>query len=301
MSPRPSASITASQTTCPPQRCTRPRPVARGFVPALVAAAVLAPVPGVAAEALPLLDRFNLSTGVFAVDSTLSGRWDAGPAALGTRFDFRRDLGFDGRSRTPFHEVGVGLGQARRLQVEAFGFATSDDGRRVLARSLDIGGDTYAAGADVSATLDTTTRGASASWFLHATPASAAGVGLGVVDYRLRGQVSGEVEVEGDTTRLRSRFDEAAWAPMLRAEYVRRLGARGRLNAAAAYLRADRDDVSGRLFDAHVQLDYFPWPHVGLSLRYRYNVVDLDLERASFNGVLHLRRRGPQLLATLRF
>ena len=30
-------------------------------------------------------------------------------------------------------------------------------------------------------------------------------------------------------------------------------------------------------------------------------LVDLDLERASFNGVLHLRRRGPQLLATLRF
>lgn len=271
---------------------------------ALVAMLALA-VPGVGQAAedaqLPVLDRFRLSAGIFSANHELAGRWDSGSGRIGTPFDFQRDLGFSPRLRTPFWMLGAGLGRERQWQVDLFHFETDDDGSRTLERPFELGDDSYQAGARFTGSLDTTMSGASLSWFFHRRPASAFGVGLGVIDYRLRSQLHATITVEDRVVDVSSGFDEQAWAPMLRGEYVRRLGERWRMAAAAAYISANLDNVSGHVLDAHVRFDYFPTERLGLTLRYAHNVIDVNLHRDSYEGKVHLHSHGPQLFTTLRF
>src|SRR5690606_23849127 len=119
--------------------------------------------------------------------------------------------------------------------------------------------------------------GASRSWFVHRRPASALGVGLGVIDHRRRAQLPGPITVGDRIVDVSSGFDEQAWAPMLRGEYVRRLGERWRVAASAAYISADLDNVSGHVLDAQVRFDYVPTERLGLTLRYAHNVIDVNL------------------------
>ena len=55
----------------------------------------------------------------------------------------------------------------------------------------------------------------------------------GVIDYRLRAQLDATIAVEDRIVEVSSGFDQQAWAPMLRGEYVRRLGDRWRMPASA--------------------------------------------------------------------
>ncbi len=278
-----------------------PRPSAT--LPLLAALALAVPGAGHAAEEapLPVLDRFRLSAGVFSVNHELAGRWDSGSGRLGTPFDFQRDLGFSPRLRTPFWILGAGFGRERQWQVDLFHFETDDDASRTLERTFELGDDSYQAGARFTGSLDTTMSGASLSWFFHRAPASAFGVGLGVIDYRLRSQLDATIAVQDRIVEVSSGFDEQAWAPMLRGEYVRRLGDRWRMAATAAYISADLDNVSGRVLDAHVRFDYFPTERIGLTLRYALNSVDVNLHRDSYEGKVRLHSHGPQLFTTLRF
>lgn len=269
----------------------------------LVALALAVPGAGHAAEGapLPVLDGFRLSAGIFSVNHKLAGRWDSGSGAVGTPFDFQRDLGFNPRLRTPFWMIGAGLGRERQWQVELFHFETDDDGGRTLERPFELGDGSYQAGAALTGSLGTTMSGASLSWFFRRRPASAFGLGLGVIDYRLRSRLDATITVQDRLVEVSSSFDEQAWAPMLRGEYVRRLGDRWRVAASAAYISADLDNVSGHVLDAHLRFDYFPTDRIGLTLRYAHNVVDVNLHRDSYDGNIHLHSHGPQLFTTLRF
>lgn len=73
------------------------------------------------------------------------------------------------------------------------------------------------------------------------------------------------------------------------------------MDAALAYTRKGSGNVTGEALDAQVELEYFPWEHLGFSLRYNYNDVDLDFGRTRFDGNINLNNRGPQLLGTFRF
>lgn len=278
---------------------------APGKPPVLAAAtiaAALAPLwTASASEPVPLLDRFNLAVGVYAANSDLSGRWDSRSGRRGTPFSFRRDLGFDGKVRVPFWQAGLGLGAQRRLRIDLFHFALEDDGSRRLERVFELGDDTYSAGALLDASLDTEYTGAALSWYVRHTAVSAAAIGVGVVDYRVRAELSAEVIVAGSSTVVGSAFDEQAWAPMVRGAYTRRLGDHWRMHLVAAYISADLDNVGGHVSDAHVEFDWFPHERVGLALRYTFNEVDVDLDRRSYSGNIRLRSHGPQLFAKLRF
>ena len=275
----------------------------RATLALLAMLALAVPGAGRAAEQapLPVLDRFRLSAGLFSANHELSGRWDSRSGRIGTPFDFQRDLGFSPRVRTPFWMLGAGFGGERQWQVNLFHFETDDDASRTLEHSLDLGDDSYQAGARFTGSLDTTVSGASLSWFFHRTPASASGAGLGVIDYRLRSQLRATITSQGRVIDVGSGFDEQAWAPMLRGEYVRRLGDRWRMAAAVSYVSADLDNVSGRVIDAYLRLDYFPTARLGLTLRYAHNIIDVDLHRDSYDGTVHLHSHGPQLFTTLRF
>lgn len=60
----------------------------------------------------------------------------------------------------------------------------------------------------------------------------------------------------------------------------------------AAQARKNSGNVTGDALDAQVERAYFPWQRFGFSLRYNHHDVDLDFERARFDGNVNLNIRG---------
>lgn len=265
----------------------------------LLAIALSAPV--AAQDRLPPIDRFDLGVGLYAADHDLDTRWDASDGSRGARVDFQRDLGFADRQDALAWRIGGSLGTARRHTFDAFGYDYDDTSMRVLDRMLEIGDNVYPVDASFEGRLDLDITGVAYTWmFLH-DGRQAAGIGLGAMRYDIRADLDASATLAGTPAAYANDLSEDAWAPMLRVEYVRSLSMRWRWGAALAYTRKKGGAVSGDAFDAQVALDYLPWRHLGFSLRYNYNNVDLDLRRTRFDGNIHLNNRGPQLLTLFRF
>lgn len=250
-----------------------------------------------ARERLPVLDRYQLAAGVYASRNGLSGHWDSNEHVVGTAFSFQRDLGFDGRENLLFWSGGVGFGPERQYRVDLSGYAHSADSAFVLERDFLINGEVFPAQAQFTGSLDIRTRKASFSWFFHRSEASAFGAGIGVVEYHLRSRL---VATLGETA-VRARLDERVWAPMIRAEYRRALGERWRVGTGLSWIGKGSGGTTGHAVDAYVGVEYFPREHLGLSLRYGYNNVDVDLQRVRYDGNVDLDTRGPQLLVMFRY
>jgi hypothetical protein len=254
-----------------------------------------------AQDALPAVDRFYLGAGRYGADHDLDTRWDASDGSMGTHVNFQRDLGFVDRQDALVWNIGGSLGGERRHKLDAFGYDYDDASTRVLDRTLQIGDNRYPVDAAFAGKLDLKITGVSYTWFFHHDGQRAFGVGLGAMRYDVDADLDATATVAGAPVAYANTLSEDAWAPMLRAEYAHALSPHWRWGASLAYTKKTGGHVTGDARDVQVRLEYFPWRRVGLSLRYNYNDVDLDFERARFDGNLNLNNRGPQLLALLRF
>lgn len=252
-------------------------------------------------DGIPALDRAQVAVGAYGSSNGLSGRWDSSTGEHGTDFDFQRHLGFDPDQRTWFWSAGFAAGAARQFRFDAFGHRHSADSIRTLDQDLLIDGELFPAAARFDGGLQVSIQGASFTWFFHRTAASALGLGLGAVEYGVESDLVASVSAPGAGRTVSKRIDQDVVAPLLRGEYVRVLGPRWRAGVALAWIGYGSGNTTGHVVDAHARLEYFPIANAGISLRYAYNVVDVELERASYDGTVRLERQGPQLLATFRF
>lgn len=265
------------------------------LVPAVLAASASS---GVLAEPIPTLDAFRIAVGGYHSDYDISVRSDRG-TIRGTDVSFRRDLGLGDRDTAVTWEAATTL--FNRHQFKAFGHHYSADGQRRLTRDLQIGDEDFPVDADFNGDLRIGVHGASYTWFFHDTGSNAFGIGIGALRYDLRASLNAQALIDEIPVTIRGRISEYAWAPMLRAEYIQLLGHSWRLHADLAAVRKPSGSVTGNAIDASVGLDWFPWRNLGLSARYRYNDIDLDLDKTRFSGNIDVRTHGPQLLAALRF
>ena len=254
-----------------------------------------------AQDYLAPVDRFYLGLGRYLSGNDLDTRWNATDGSAGTRINFQRDLGFVEHEGALFWNVGGSLGQHRQHKFDAFGYDYDDDSTRVLARELNVGDNAYPVSAGFDGTLDVKISGLSYTWFFNRSDQHAFGAGIGAVRYDPSFDMAAMVSGEGGGATLENQASEAAWAPLLRVEYVRSLSRHWRWGAALSYVQASGGNASGHAVDAQVEVEYFPWQHVGFSLRYNYNDVALDFQRPRFDGKVELQNRGPQLVAMLRF
>jgi hypothetical protein len=185
--------------------------------------------------------------------------------------------------------------------LSAFGFGYDSSGVKVLAEDFDIGDTGFPEGAAFAGDMDVKLTGLAYTWLFHHSEESAAGIGIGAVQYDVSADLAAVALLEGEMIGYEERFSEDAWAPMLRAEYMRSLAAHWRVGADVSYVRKSRGAVSGDAIDVNLRVEYFPWKHFGFSLRYNYNDIDLDFRRSRFDAEIDLKSRGPQLVATYRF
>jgi len=264
----------------------------------LAAAGVAWGMPDVALAVEPV-DRIKISAGSYVIDHDVDLRWDSPDAGTGSNVNFHRDLGFDDSRSDLFWSVDGVVGGRHKLS--AFGYGYDSGGQRVLDRDLMIDDSRFPVDAAFSGDMDVSIAGAAYTWLFHRNDRSAAGVGIGAVRYDVSADLAAALATGEGLVTAEERFDERAWAPMLRVEYHRSLGERWRMGGQVSYVRKPGGDTSGHAMDANVHLEYFPWQHVGFGLRYNYNDIDLDFDRRRFTGGLNLKNRGPQVAAILRF
>lgn len=256
------------------------------------------------ADEVTPLDRFWASAGVYDSDNDLDIRIDGEDDVQGSDVDFQRDFGFDEKERATTYDAGFTLANRHQFAVSGHRYSSSSEG--FLQTSLDIDDQDFVIDATFEGDLDIDIMSVGYTYFFHSNEKSAFGVGIGGVRYAIDAGLfaTGEVD-DGDggvaTVVGEVSKSESAWAPMLRAQYSHMLGEKWRLNAEIAGVKKSNGSVKGDAIDGSVSLDFFPWEHFGLSLRYNYNDVNLDYSKSSYRGRLDLKNQGPALLAIVRF
>jgi hypothetical protein len=251
------------------------------------------------ADPLPPLDRASLSFGPYDSHNRISGRWDAADGAIGSEFDVARDFGTAPRTQAWMREGTLRIGDALELRGFGYGYRGSGSGR--LASSFDFGGVRYAADAEYAGGFGVDIRGLAATWYFHQDDDSAFGAGLGLVRYAIDGSVSARARIDDREGRVANGFDEAATLPLLRIAGSIVLAPQLRAGAELAYVRKPSGTLTGHAADAALKLDWFPWTHAGVGLRWNFNRVDLGLAGRRYAGRLRVENRGPQVLLTLRW
>jgi hypothetical protein len=251
-----------------------------------------------AAESVAL-DRFYLAVGNYESRNEIHARWDSPTGIPGSDLDFQRDFGFRPDTRERLWELG-GM-PVRDHEFKAFGYDYRARGRRVLAGTFLIDDVEYRANGDFAGSIAFGIRGFSYTWYPSHNDDRAIGFGLGAVHHALTGYLAASADVNGASASVERRFTEDAWLPLLRVALAQRWSAHWRGGLELAYVRKPSGSVCGDARLAAIRLDYLPTRHLGLSLRYHLNAVDLDLNGRRFSGRLHVENRGPQLLAMLRW
>jgi hypothetical protein len=266
----------------------------------LALACIIVTAPAIAAAGpLPPLDRASLSFGPYDSRNQIRGRWDAADGALGSDFDVARDFGTRPRTREWMREGTLRLGD--RFELRGFGYGYRGSGSGRLASSFDFGGVRYNADAEYAGGFGVDIRGLAATWYFHHDDDSAFGAGLGLVRYAIDGNVSASARIDDREGRVANGFEEAATLPLLRIAGSVVLAPRVRAGAEIAYVRKPSGTLTGHAADAALKLDWFPWAHAGIGLRWNFNRVDLGLAGRRYAGRLRVENRGPQVLVTLRW
>lgn len=264
-----------------------------------IAIAVVALGISSSAIAIEPVDRFKVSVGSYVIDHDVDLRWDSPDIGAGSDVNFHRDLGFDDSKTDIFWSLDGVLGEHHK--ISAFGYNYNSEGQRLLDRNFSIDDSEFPVDAAFAGDMDVKMAGVAYTWLFHRNEQSAAGVGIGAVRYDVSADLAAALETGAGLVTVEERLNEDAWAPMLRVEYHHSLGERWRMGGQVSYVKKSGGDTSGDAVDVNVHLEYFPWDHFGLGLRYNYNDVDLDFDRSRFTGNLNLKNQGPQVVATLRF
>lgn len=275
----------------------------RTILAVALAAACLAPLAASSQELTPL-DRYWLGVGLYHSDNNLSIRVDGEDTVAGTNVNFQEDFGLGDEELAFVYDLGLTLG--RNHQIAVTGHRYSNHAKNTLDRDLDINDELYAVGAAFEGDMEVETTSVAYTWFLFRNNEHTAfGMGLGAVRYSLDLDLAATavVDVEGvpGTVDVGMEFNDAAWLPMVRAQYTRVINDQWRFNLELAGVRKGTGSVTGRAVDASVSVEYFPWEHFGFNLKYSYDDIRLDYEKANYRGKLDLINQGPQLMAVLRF
>jgi hypothetical protein len=261
-----------------------------GAVSAVRAGDAAQPPPALAS---PIIDHFALSALYLWGQVDTSGRIDAGTGAAGTSLDAERDLGVTRRAYQPRIELMFRLEERNRLRVDFFDLRRN--GAQPLARTLQIGDQTFAAGQTVQSTLEWRQMDLTYSYSLLRSARYELGAGLGVhlLEARAIAQLPG--------TPQRADYSQAGPFATLALDGTWLLAQRWALGARAQYLRLNVNSFSGLLEQFHADMQYRWRPNLAFGVSYDYSVDQVDVRHRDPSGILRLRIVGPELFVRVSY
>ena len=248
--------------------------------------------------------RFEITVGGQIADFQTDLKLDASATILGTPVDFERDIGFDESAGTVW--AGAVWRLSRRNHFE-FGWNRADRSvvRRQLQRDVRFGDETFQAGVDVNAFLDSWIIGGSYRFAIVSTPVMELGPLFGVLAINLSTGIdlSGFVSGAGDEASDEIERDAAVTAPAVLPGAFVSLRAHPRLTirARAGYISADFGNIDGQIFMAQGGADVRISRWLGVGGSYAYNRLSAGVDGNEFRGRLRYTFSGPQIYGLFAF
>ena len=249
--------------------------------------------------------RLNVLVGAQLAEFGTDVRLDASATVLGSTIDFERDLGFNESAGMVW--AGAVWRASRRNQVEVVWTRVERDVfRRQLPRAIRFGENTFEAGTEVEAFLDTWFIGASYRVAIVATPAVEIGPLIGLVAMNLStginlpGSASAPGgEAPGSTSRREATFTAPALVP---GAFVNvRAHPRVTIRARGGYVSADFGEIDGRFAHAQAGADLMLTRWLGVGGDYSFNELSVGVDGDDFRGDVRYSFNGPHVYAVLAF
>jgi hypothetical protein len=89
--------------------------------------------------------------------------------------------------------------------------------------------------------------------------------------------------------------------PNIGAWYWRSLSPRWLLTTHVDWFNASIGDYSGSLWNAGAGINFQAWEHVGFGLSYQYFKIDVDVDKANWQGNAELTQHGPFLAVSFNW
>lgn len=210
----------------------------------------------------------------------------------GTSFS-ASDVGLGDSSVTPNLELGLGM-PLFDFHAHLGWSQFSTDGSGTVSKSVNFGGQTYAAGQKVSSKAEITDLYLEACWAPIAL--DVAGFSLGIAAHQLDVTTSLSNSTVGKTE-----FSETAILPTLAVRaYVSPIDML-EVEAMVHGLSVPVGDASGTFVYGQVQAAYYPYTYIGVIAGYRYAMIDVEIESGHDKAKADVTLSGPYLGVAAQF
>ena len=246
--------------------------------------------------ASPVSDRFYMRLSYFQPTLTTQLRVDStgSTTADGTLLSAEEDLGLDDEANQARLEFDIRMGERNHVRVDYF--KLNRFAQTQLARPIEFGDFTFAAGDTFRSKLDWRMLSLTYSYSLLKSERFEAGLGLGIhiLEVKAEGLEPGTLNREGDS--------EVGAAPTVAANAAFRISKRWAITARGQTFKLEREnEFSGQLSDFHADIQYRWRKNFAVGLGYTRLITDVDIVDADQPFMFDMDASGPELFFRASF
>ncbi len=241
----------------------------------------------------PLLkDDFYLNIGVFFPDKDFKIQVDGEDPGSSIEFDEAFRVG--NREATAALDFRWRFGE--KWSVWGQYWEVSDSGSAVLEEDYQWEDVVFQAGTGASAGVGLDVARVFLGRSFSEGPQYEFGAGVGLHWMEISAFIEGQVLTNvGDTEFYRGEVSADAPLPNIGAWYFWSFSPNWALTTRVDWLSASIGDYSGGLWNASAGVNWAPFEHFGLGLRWSYFSLDVDIDKSDWRGSADLQQSGPVL------
>ena len=248
----------------------------------------------------PLDDKFNISLGVFFLDTDTTVRLDGEGGRIGTEVNFERDLGLKAGDR--FRIDGYWRFFDRH-KLRFLYFNSSAGNSRTISREIDFGDTTFPLNVNIRSDLDVEIIELAYEYsFLKRDNLELAGT-IGLHNLSVEAGLHADASSNGGLggIDLEEAADGDGPLPVLGLRGVWALNDHFYFDAQAQFFAIEIDKYDGSLQDYKISFNWQPFEHFGIGIGYNDFSTNVDVDDEYFNGKLRFDYNGPLLFLTGAF
>lgn len=268
------------------------------FIPILLALSAPAHAERFDGDTLAL-DRFSFSAGTFVSDIGASASADGSVENSGTTVDFDRDFDTSDGGSLDFLELSWRPFDRHELRLQYFDDTL--EGERRIDREIVFDDEVFPIGAEVRGALDVSVLDVAYTYWAFLNERTAFGISIGVVRVDAEASLAGELTVRDERVELDASVSEELPAPKVGLNFAHAFNEKFRLTADVGTFEKSIGSIDGRIWDANIGFEWYPFEHVGLVLRQAYTKIDAELDRDDFDSEADINFSGTQALVRVRF
>jgi len=243
-------------------------------------------------------ERFTIGLGwVFNTFGTKLRIDDEG--TQGSTVDLKDDLGMNRNASSYWASFEWRFAQRHRIGINNSTFKLN--GTRTVTSDIEIGDETYPAGATLTSELKINIVPITYSYSFFKSDENEFAATLGVHWSRLEFKASGSASLNGQDANADVTAKADAPLPLIGLRYDHHFSRRWSMGLHGAYFKLKFGNVEGDVWSARAEAEYRFAKHFGLGLAVEGFGLDIDSSGSSWQGAINYDYWGPQLYLKARF